>query len=160
MLTEFLKTNETECNFYLHYAMQGYSENFKVDNKHVKIIDPTSTDIRDLILCSDLFITDRSSLAFDFAYMLKPVIYVDFDSKELELYHYKPGYFEYIRDGFGPVHRDPNCVVSYILELAENNGKMEATYISRAKNFFPIQDKNNSERTYNAIINFLKDCGT
>ena len=94
MLTEFLKTNETECNFYLHYAMQGYSENFKVDNKHVKIIDPTSTDIRDLILCSDLFITDRSSLAFDFAYMLKPVIYVDFDSKELELYHYKPGYFE------------------------------------------------------------------
>jgi len=160
MLTEFLETTGTQCNFYLHYAMQSYSKKFKVDSKQVKIIDPKSTDIRDLILYSDLLITDRSSLAFDFAYMLKPVIYVDFDSKEFEQYHYKPGYFDYRKDGFGPVHQDPKCVVNAILELAINNGRMTAPYISRAKDFFPIQDHNNSERVYDAIIKFLKDCDT
>ena len=119
-----------------------------MENKQVKIIDPKSTDIRDLILYSDLLITDRSSLAFDFAYMLKPVIYVDFDSKELEEHHYKPGYFDYNKDGFGPVLQDPKCVVSSILEFAKNNGRMTDTYITRAKNFFPIQDHNLKSELY------------
>ena len=66
MLTEFLEATGTHCNFYLHYAMQ-VTKKFNVDSKKVKIVDPAITDIRDLILSSDLLITDKSSLAFDFA---------------------------------------------------------------------------------------------
>ena len=53
-----------------------------------------------------------SSVAFDFAYLGKPVIYAQFDKEEFyEKHDYKAGYFNYERDGFGEVVYDLESTV-------------------------------------------------
>ena len=48
-----------------------------------------------------VMITDFSTVAFDFAYLKKPLIYYQFDNN----YHFdvESGYFDYDEMGFGPV---------------------------------------------------------
>ena len=45
---------------------------------------------------------DYSSIAFDFAYMKKPLIYYQFDQDKYYTNHFAKGYFDCERDGFGP----------------------------------------------------------
>lgn len=48
-------------------------------------------------------VTDYSSVAFDFAYMKKSLVYAQFDREAFfEGQTYDEGYFNYETDGFGP----------------------------------------------------------
>ena len=94
---------------------------------------------------SEILITDYSSVYFDFAYMLKPVYYYQFDYKEYRSDHYAQGYFDYKNDGFGPVVEDEVQLVNLIMNPSDNN------YRKRAKSFFRLRDSKNCERIYKAI---------
>jgi CDP-glycerol glycerophosphotransferase (TagB/SpsB family) len=158
-LDKFLSSSNVSCSLYLHYAMQKFEKYFKTRSPCIDVIDSSNVDIRDLILQSDVLITDRSSLAFDFAYMLKPVVYVNFDWDDFEKYHYRPGYFDIHRHGFGPVCYDSRDVLCALHDIASNQGKMSEPYLSRARECFPFRDQRNSERVHSEIKNFLRDMG-
>ena len=103
-----------------------------------------------------LLITDFSSVFFDYTYMDKPIIFYQFDEEDYYSHHYEKGYFDYRRDGFGPVRLEETEVVSDVLELASKNFKNSEEYQKRSDRFFEFKDKDNSLRIFNSIKEVIK----
>lgn len=100
---------------------------------------------------SAAMVTDYSTIAFDFAYLKKPIVYTQFDKEEFyETQTYDKGFFEYETDGFGPVCYDLDSAVNALIELIDND--CQNKYIDRVENFFVNIDKNNSKRVLDAIL--------
>lgn len=87
--------------FYPHIEMQKHLTQFHTDSARVCLADSKTHDVQQLLLDCALLITDYSSVFFDVAYLEKPELYYQFDEAEFRQYHYKQGYFDYRRDGFG-----------------------------------------------------------
>ena len=87
---------------------------------------------------------------FDFAYLKKPVIYYQADDS----YHFdqEKSYFDYQKDGFGPVAKSPDELQEHIIEILENGCMMDETYQKRVDEFFKFHDRNNSKRVYEEIL--------
>ena len=66
------------------------------------------------LLKSSLLITDYSSVFFDFGYLKKPIIYTHLDYIEYRNFNYKKGYFDYIKNGFGPIWKYIYCTYKEI----------------------------------------------
>ena len=134
--------------FYPHHEMQGYIELFENNSDRVVIARENEFDVQQLLKESKILITDYSSVAFDFAYMKKPVIYYQFDSDKYYESHYAKGYYSYKELGFGPV-------ISDILELKQSLNKKifknSNIYESRIKRFFYLNDNCNLKRNYESI---------
>ena len=98
---------------------------------------------------SSLLITDYSSVAFDFAYLNKPVLYYHYS----EDYHFnlKESYFNYETMGFGEVCKSEDELVNEIIEYMKTNCEIKEEYVKRIKAYFLFNDKNNSMRVYDAI---------
>ncbi len=96
-----------------------------------------------------LLITDYSSVAFDFAYLKKPVLYYHYSRD----YHFnlKESYFDYETMGFGEVCRNEDELVDFIVEYMKNNCQLKEEYEKRIKAYFLFGDQNNSMRVYDAI---------
>lgn len=86
-----------------------------------------------------LLITDYSSVAFDFAYLKKPVLYYQY-SKD---YHFnlQESYFDYETMGFGEVCRNENELVDVIIEYMKNNCELKEEYEKRIKAYFLFGDQ-------------------
>lgn len=112
-----------------------------------------SMKYRDVFGESSLVVTDFSSVQFDFTYLRKPVIYAHFDTEEFfQGQVYDPGYFDYERDGFGEVEYDLGHTVDRIIEYMENGCQLKDKYRERIEKFFVFHDKNNCQRTFEAIL--------
>ena len=132
-----------------HPMVYGYVDLFET-NEYVTIDEKTT--YQELFKDSDLLITDYSSIAFDFSYMKKPIIYYQHDDD----YNFKEGYFKYKTMGFGDVITDENILIGKIEEYLKNDCKMEEIYTKRVNSFYKYNDKNNCKRVYDATLN-LKD---
>lgn len=124
-------------------------------NDYVKI-DSKTTKYQTLFNNGSLLITDYSSVAFDFSYLRKPIIYYQY----VDDYHFdvEGGYFKYRSMGFGEVCEDEDEIVSLIIDYIENDCKMKDKYINRVDSFFLYNDKNNCKRVYDIIKELpLKD---
>ena len=143
--------------FYLHPQFKQYSELFKTNQSNIVVLPFEKCDLQVLIRESKIFITDFSSLAFDFGYMSRPVIYYQYDEEEYFKGHYIKGYFDYRRDGFGPVCNTYADIYKTLCYLLENNADIDTKYQNNKKIFFPLYDNKNSERIFEAIKNTRKD---
>lgn len=132
-----------------HPMVYGYVDLFET-NEYVTIDEKTTYQV--LFKDSDLLITDYSSIAFDFSYMKKPIIYYQHDDD----YNFKEGYFKYKTMGFGDVITDENILIAKIEEYLKNDCKMEEIYTKRVNSFYKYNDRNNCKRVYDATLN-LKD---
>ena len=103
---------------------------------------------------NSMMITDYSSTVMDFAYLKKPVVYAQFDKEEFFASHtYTEGYFDYERDGFGPVCYDLESTVDAMIRMMEKDCKLEPQYEERINSFFAYTDDQNCRRTVEAILN-------
>lgn len=85
---------------------------------------------------SAIMVSDYSSVTFDFAMLKKPVVYAQFDADAFFSGHsYEKGYFDYERDGFGPVVYDDNSLIETLINLMENP-RMGEIYEKRVDDFF------------------------
>lgn len=137
--------------FYLHRDAQRFSGCFCSDNPYLTVCKYPEYTADELLKSSACLITDFSSVQADFAYMKKPLCYFHFDYDEYTDKHYGKGYFDYQRDGFGPVFSDTDQIVKYVASKAENGFKNCEPYISRHKKFFTLYDRGNCKRNYEAI---------
>lgn len=152
-LNDVLKKNNVLLNFYLHPQFKQHIDLFKTDCSNIKIIPFDSSDFQQMIRQSKMFITDFSSLAFDFGYMELPVIYYQYDEEDYFKGHYIRGYFDYRRDGFGPVVSSFDSVLGNIKKYISTDFKVEDNYLRNKNIFFPVWDKENSRRIFEAIKN-------
>ena len=110
---------------------------------------------RDIFAESNLCVTDYSSAVMDFAYLRKPVVYVQFDKQRFFSgeHIYEKGYFDYEKDGFGEVVYDMETLIDVIIKYMEEGCKIKSQYLHRINYFFRYNDRNNCERVYKKLLN-------
>lgn len=111
-------------------------------------------DYQNIFTTASLLVTDYSSVAFDFAYLKKPVVYCQFDAEQFFSgeHSYTKGYFSYENNGFGPVCKDLETTVHAIIKEIENNCRNSPEYMQRVEEFYPYFDGKCCERVYQAIL--------
>lgn len=146
-----LERNNMKAEFYIHPSLNKQKKDFK-GSKNVKIMD-FPHDYKKAFSEGSVLLTDYSSVAFDFAYLKKPVIYTQFDKKDFYAAHtYDEGYFSYEEDGFGPVTSDYESTIKRLVTALGGSGKLQPKYRERIDKFFKYVDKYNSRRVYQAVL--------
>lgn len=143
-----------EVLFFPHANTQPYIDAFEVP-EWIQCLTHRSGGIQELFCRSALMITDYSSVAFEMAYLCKPVIYFQFDREDVfgGGHLTQKGYFDYKKDGFGPVVETQEELIKQIEVLLANGGKPSPGYRRRMERTFSFRDKRCCERVYNAIRN-------
>lgn len=141
------------AEFLIHPSFNGQIDDFE-ETKFFKMSSPPHNYTK-AFAESALMVTDYSSVAFDFAYLRKPVIYSQFDQESFYQWHlWGKGYFSFDEDGFGPVIKDlDNLVDSLIISILEDC-VIEKKYEERVDAFFGHQDQKNSERLLQKILEY------
>lgn len=138
--------------FLLHPMMQNYTGCF-TGNDVFQIATPT--DYHRLFTEGALLVTDYSSTFFDFCYLQKPVIYTQFDEDTFFAGQmYDRGYFDYRRDGFGPVCTDLDSTVTAICAALDADCALQAPYTDRVAHFYAYHDDQNARRVYDAVRSY------
>lgn len=152
-LATLLHTNNLHFNFIMHAGIEEYADYFtKFNTDRVHIIKGSDYSYRKAFSESKLLITDYSSVAFDFAYLKKPVIYYQFDEQEFFTKHYRRGYFDYRKNGFGEIVTTAQQVVSLLENYANSNFLLKQKYSRRIDETFHYHDHNNCERVLRAVL--------
>ena len=154
-LSDMLEEYGYELVFYPHFEVHRFLDSFDSSCSRVKIADFKNNDVQELLINSDILVTDYSSVFFDFAYMRKPVIFFQYNEEEFRTGHYKEGYFNYQRDGFGEIVKTKEAVVNSLRAIIENGLKTDELYLERMNSFFAFNDRENCRRNYEAICDLL-----
>lgn len=146
-----LKNAGMAGELYLHPAFSRQARDFQ--GNEVFRVKKLPYNYKKAFRESDILITDYSSVAFDFAYLRKPIIYSQFDSGSLHENHISnQGYFSYENNGFGEVVYDYESTINLIVDTIKHSSVMSQKYAARVDSFFAFNDRNNCQRVYNAII--------
>ena len=145
-LIDYAKDKGYKIIFKPHPNLFKFIDLFDLDENI--IVDDEKT-YHELFNESELLITDYSSVAFDFAYLKKPVIYYQYsDDYNFDL---SESYFDYESMGFGEVIKGENELIILIKDYLANNCKMKDVYTKRVEDFYKFTDKNNCKRVYEWI---------
>lgn len=110
------RTNtDLHINFVTHPNVSEFLKEFNVGSE-LTYCDIRTTDLQKLLVDSDIFLTDYSSTAFDAAIAGAKVAYFHFDRESFfnEQQNMAPGWFDYERDGFGPVLSSAADVIDWL----------------------------------------------
>ncbi|MFF7454945.1 CDP-glycerol glycerophosphotransferase family protein [Kitasatospora sp. NPDC008115] len=91
-------------------------------------------DVQELLLITDVLVTDYSSIVFDFAITGRPVLFFTYD-----LAHYRDSLrgfaFDFEAQAPGPLLDDSAALVEALRELADTGGAVPAGYAERYRRF-------------------------
>lgn len=147
-LLKKMKETGYKLVFKLHPEMYPYAEYFESEHEEVEV--STGEHYQEFFNKSAVMITDYSTVAFDFAYLKKPLIYYQYADE----YHYDKGYFDFEVLGFGDVIKTEEDLVDRIIEYIDSGCQMDEKYVNRVDSFFKFtDDKNNRKRVYEWILN-------
>jgi CDP-glycerol glycerophosphotransferase (TagB/SpsB family) len=149
-LIDELKAQGYRARFYVHPVLDAQMKDF-CGNEYVTIFGAPE-DYQDVLKKSALLVTDYSSIAFDFAWLRKPLVYAQFDRADFyDRHSWNVGYFDYSQDGFGSVAFTYEDTIAAIIEGMRNNCQMPTQYVQRVENFFAFNDRNNCQRVCDAL---------
>lgn len=143
MLLDALSESGYKIIFKPHYDLIPFLDLFTF-NEYVEVNCKDS--YQKLLSDSAIMITDYSSVAFDFAFLKKPIIY--YQKQSFSQFHYDEGYFDYETMGFGDVVSSEDALVERIIEYIENDCQLEDKYKARVDSFFKFKDQKNCKRIY------------
>lgn len=152
-LYELAEKWDLQIVFYPHREMQRFLDAFQISHPRVTVASWPQFDVQELLKSSACLITDFSSVALDFAYMKKPLLYYQFDTGKYRESHNASGDFDYETDGFGPLLHDADRVIERLGQLAERGFENEEVYLKRHASYFDLWDRDNCRRNYEAIKN-------
>lgn len=149
-LASILSSAGKRLLFMPHPNMKPYLHDFDVPD-HVQVRSYDEADVRDVIVHASTLVTDYSSIAFNAAYLRVPVVYFQFDKEEYLQHHTeRPAYFDYARDGFGPVTETVDSTVKGISDSF--SPRLGREYLMRMETTFPVRDGRNRERVFLAML--------
>ncbi|MBD8070557.1 CDP-glycerol glycerophosphotransferase family protein [Bacillus sp. PS06] len=149
-LHEMLDKHDLYLNFYPHYRMQHFIDNFEAlkQLKRIRVVELGEVNVQTLLKDNALMITDYSSVSFDFTYMSKPVIFYHFDRDSF----FKNGILRPVEETFlgDIVHEQLQLLET--LECYIANGFQEKQEVKDKKYLiFTNIDTNNCKRIYEVI---------
>ncbi|MEO9137935.1 MAG: glycosyltransferase [Jatrophihabitans sp.] len=135
----------------MHPNLQMYTPHLGLP-AGIKLFD-FSGDVRELFARSRVVVTDYSSMAFNAAYIERPVAYFQFDRDRMFGGGHvgRQGYFRYERNGFGPVVDTPDAAIDAAIDAIEFGPQPRPEYLKRVMDAFPLRDGKCSERVFEAI---------
>ncbi|MBC7172551.1 MAG: CDP-glycerol glycerophosphotransferase family protein, partial [Polyangiaceae bacterium] len=139
--------------FFPHANVQPYLGWFDAPS-HIEVMRHHGEgSIQELFRRAALMVTDYSSVAFEMAYLRKPVVCYQFDKERMfqGTHTTRQGYFDYERDGFGPVATDEDELLSSLDALLERGGAPSAKYLERMERTFAFRDGGCCRRVFEAI---------
>lgn len=147
-LLTLLAENQAKLIFHPHPFMNGTMGIFKQrSNNYIKF--DSSTPISQEIMDCDALITDYSSVAIDFLYLDKPLIFYQFDQSEF--LKRRGAYLDYKTELFGPVVYNEAAVREEVQKLLE--GDFESKRDSKiSKKLFAFRDHENCKRIWLTAI--------
>ena len=153
-LNKFLEDKDISFNIYIHQLMHGYLSKFENMElgKNVTLL-PKEADITKELMKSDILITDYSSVAYDYLYLGKPIIFFQFDKNE---YKDKVGsYVDMEKELFGEEVLTVTECVDGIMKIVNSDYKyseeMQKKTEKLKKKFLAYDDKENCRRVYELI---------
>ncbi len=155
-----LRNNGYRVLFLPHPAMYRWIEYFSYTTGLIEPVIGNFT-YRDLFHKAAVVVTDYSSAVFDAAYTGRPIVYYQFDAEaQFSGGHiYRKGYFDYNRDGLGPVCQNTADVVHELAVLMEQSfpPSQPEPYGTRVNEFFAFHDTNNCQRILDEALTLRKD---
>lgn len=140
-MRELEERTGAEVVFCLHPNMQQFSQHFS--SEHVRVVVQGEIDVQHLIKESAVMVTDYSSVAFDFAFLQKPVIYYQFDAELFDTPHADPQL-----ELPGPVVATEGGILESLARVADDGWAMSPDYWKRAQAFCEFRDRHNCERIF------------
>lgn len=137
--------------FYLHPNFAAQIDDFQ-SSEHVSVMR-YPYNYNEAFSYGSLLVTDYSSVAFDFAYLRKPVLYAHFDYHEFFSQHaYSQGYFDYASDGFGQICHTYEEMLLALISSIKDGPEINSKYRERVDRFFRYHDTKSSERVYRKLL--------
>ena len=120
---------------------------------YVTALSYEGQDPQELFARARAFVTDFSSVAFNAAYLERPVVYYQFDADVvLGGGHVgRGGYYDYERDGFGPVATEAAAAVTATVETLAHGAAPAPAYQARIDATFPHRDGGNCARVVERV---------
>uniref|UniRef100_UPI004062A3EB CDP-glycerol glycerophosphotransferase family protein n=1 Tax=Mailhella sp. TaxID=1981029 RepID=UPI004062A3EB len=148
--------------FIPHPILRVFLSKFELP-EFIQVPEGEECNYQALFRSSAALITDYSSVAFDMAFLQKAILYYQFDEKVFFSGEHmlQRGYFDYRRDGFGPVLTVEDKLFEELELLFQRDGRPEACYLERMQKTFAFRDGKNCERVFQAILELDKEgaCG-
>lgn len=152
-LISFIQTHKTKIIMCLHHKMHKHL-NMLDKSIEIEMVQMNNTDIQQLIIKSDLMVTDYSSTSFDMLYQKKPVLFYWFDQQQF--FASRGGPLVCPINGIpGPILNNANDLINTIIEYKNNNFKISQEQLRTSRKFFSHTDNNNSmriEKTVSGLI--------
>lgn len=139
-----------EIIFCLHPNMQQFTDLIEIPN-HITVIRQGEVDVQKLIKESSLMITDYSSVAFDFSFLYKPVIYYQFDKNRF--LGRLPSHLDIENELPGKIANDEEEVVNLLNNFIALDFEVNEKLKNKIDKFIKYRDQNNSKRLFDAILN-------
>jgi len=149
-LNSLCKENSLEIIFCLHPNMQKFVDAFDLEG--ITVISQGEVNVQQLLKESMLMITDYSSVAFDFSFLEKPVIYYQFDTERF-LGKY-PSHLDINEDLPGDIVRNEEDILDRLQLYIDNNFTMTEENLLKSQQFLKYKDTNNNKRIKEEIEKF------
>lgn len=139
--------------FFPHANMQLYSDWFAAPPWVEVLTHRTEPVLQKLYRRAAVMVTDYSSVFFEMGLLQKPVVYYQFDFDEMYggAHPSRLGYFDFERDGFGPVVETQDELIAALGEILENDAEPAPEYLRRMRETLPRRDGRNRSRIVEAI---------
>ncbi|GEM_PF-266770 len=115
-------------------------------------MSPESQSYQELFCEANVMVSDYSSVAMEMGFLNKPVVYYQFDEKTFFSDHtLQPGYFDYRKNGFGPVCESETAVFDALESLLANECVVPEKFRANFDVFEKARDGKCCERIYKAV---------
>ncbi|MGL6107514.1 CDP-glycerol glycerophosphotransferase family protein [Romboutsia sp.] len=150
-LNKILDEKDINIKFYLHHLMHEFIDDIRenITGSRIIFLDK-GVVLADEIKSSAANITDYSSVAIDFLYMNRPILFYQFDVEK-----YKEEIDSYIdldNELFGSIAYNKEEAVNKLIEIIENDFEILEDQKSERSKFFRYNDNKNCDRIYECIL--------
>lgn len=156
-LSALLEKTGKRAVFCVHRNVGRFEACFASASDRIAVKKWDEVNVPELLKTASVLVTDFSSVYMDFAFMKKPVVYYQFDAESYRKGHLPTGYFDYERDGFGPIAKTEAEAVKALSGVIAQGMRLAPEYEARVDRFFTLRDANASERTTKAIKELIEN---
>ncbi|MFT4164119.1 MAG: CDP-glycerol glycerophosphotransferase family protein [Microlunatus sp.] len=146
-LQSVLEQYELRVTMVLHPNMRLFADFFNLPN--VDVIRQEDVEVQQLIKTSRILITDFSSVAWDFSFLRRPVLYFQFDQHLLA--GERAPHIDFVEYLPGPVAATVDGLVDELSRVVARGCTMTDEYWARAQMFLTYRDQNSCARIYDII---------
>lgn len=121
---------------------------------HVTVLTKAQTRIQPLLCRTAVMLTDYSSIVFEMAYLRRPVLYYQFDRAQFfgGAHNWRPGYFDFERDGFGPVAQQQSELLTELARVLNTAPTPAPLYRARMERAVAQTDGQSCRRVFDSIV--------